>query len=184
MLTSASGVVPLTEPSVVWEQQLCPRQGQIYFLDDPNVERIRKQVEVEWMKEHEDVDAQIEICNRTPYHIDEIALREQIMKWLEPEVGKEKETAITTWNWQEGSVGVQRKEQKGMKAVSDPCLPKRPGSSYCLFHKEVYAKMASENPDKNMCQVSRLIGELPYMSVALFVSECIYLQMRAGSKNQ
>jgi hypothetical protein len=48
MFATASGQIPLTEPAVQWEEQLCARKGQIYFIDDPKVQSLRDQVEAEW----------------------------------------------------------------------------------------------------------------------------------------
>jgi hypothetical protein len=42
--TLTHGMSPLTDPPVVWEKQLCPRAGQIYFMEDPKVALLRKRV--------------------------------------------------------------------------------------------------------------------------------------------
>lgn len=47
-----------------------------------------------------------------------------------------------------------------MKELSIPEKPKKPGSSYILFLKEIYARVLKENPNSSKSQIFSRCGEL------------------------
>ena len=164
MLSSASGVVPLTNPAVAWDQQLCARKNQIYFVEDPEVAKLRHQVEAEWAKsfgENVAFDDKVEILNKTPWDLDERALKLQLRRWLEPE--GEVTRATTTWSGTEVEVEAEDeegagREKRAKRAIKDPSEPKRPMTAYMLFVESIRGKLKAEHPEVSMCGLSKIAG--------------------------
>lgn len=144
MLSEASGMVPLTEPAVQWEQQLCARASQIYFVMDTKVKKIRDEVEAAWTKAHvsqraneADVpfEEKVEICNTSKWALDEGRVIEQLRSWLEPkeeEAGVRAAPPTTTCDGEQYAEEYQA-QTKARKEVQDPCKPKKPASAYFVY---------------------------------------------------
>ena len=166
MLSSASGIIPLTDPPVEWEHQLCARKSSIYIVENPKVAKLRQQVEEEWAKRWGDnvkmlnFEDKVEIVNKISCYLDENNLKDQLRAWLEPE-GPDARRPTTTWNGEEEEAAAEEgagREKRAKKAVRDPSEPKRPRTSYFFFLEEHRRMLLSERPDLTMCEITKLLS--------------------------
>jgi hypothetical protein len=165
MLSSASGIIPLTDPAVEWEHQLCARKSSIYIVENPEVARLRQQVEEVWAKAWGDnvkilnFEDKVEIVNKS-WDLDENNLKEQLRAWLEPE-GPDATRPTTTWNGEEEEEEAEEgagREKRARKAVRDPSEPKRPRTGYFFFLEEHRRQLSSERPDLTICEITKTLA--------------------------